>query len=114
MEPKFSKQADWLSFAMHFIFGLVVGFFVGLYSVTRSASGLNLADASIIPFLFGASLVGAGLGAKLGDRLWLGNSYIIIPPDTPRHSRVSCYSAISTIVLGSAMVTFSIISHFLK
>jgi hypothetical protein len=114
MKPEFSKQADWLSFTLHFIFGLVVGFFVGLYSITRNASGTNLAEEFIIPFLFGASLIGAGLATKLGDRLWIGDNCRIIPPDAPRHSQVSYYSAISTIVLGSAVVVFSIISHFSK
>jgi hypothetical protein len=114
MEPEFSKQADWLAFTLHFIFGLVVGFFGGFYLITRNASRINLAEAFIIPFLFGASLIGAGLATKLGDRLWIGDNYRIIPPDAPRHSRVSHYSSILALVLGSVMVGLSIISHFLK
>jgi hypothetical protein len=114
MEPEFSKQADWLSFALHFIFGLVVGFFVGLAAISRRGQSFCITEEFILPYLIGASLIGAGLGAKMGDRLWVGDHYRIIPPSGPSHSRVSYYSAISTLVFGIAMVVFCIVLHSMK
>jgi hypothetical protein len=114
MDSEFSKQADWLSFALHLIFGLVVGFFVGLAAISRKGQSFWLTEEFILPYLIGTSLIGAGLGAKMGDRLWLGNNYRIIPPSGQSHSRVSCYCAITTLVLGSTIVVFCIVRHFTK
>ena len=114
MDSEFSKQADWLSFALHFIFGMVVGLFVGLIAISRRRQSIWLTEELILPYLIGASLIGAGLSAKMGDRLWVGDNYRIIPPSGPIHSRASYFSAISTLILGSAMVVFCIVRHFTK
>lgn len=48
-----------------------------------------------------AALIGAGITSLIGDRLWLGSNYRVIPPDNMRHSNLSRMISASSIILGS-------------
>ena len=109
---EFPGKADWLSFVLHFIFGLFVGCALGLLTICRRRHGIWLQEELVLPYLSGTSLIFAGLGAKLGDRLWLGNSYRVIPPDAPNHDRFSFCLSILSIVFGAALAAISLFRHF--
>lgn len=105
-------KADWLTFVLHFLFGLIVGCVIGLCFIARRRHGIWLDEELILPYLCGTSLIGAGLGAKLGDRLWIGDNYRIIPPDAPSHSKLSRFLFLLSIVSGTALTTSSLWRHF--
>jgi hypothetical protein len=107
-----AEKADWLAFGLQFIFGLLVGCVVGIASIRRRRHGIWLQDELILPYLAGAALIGAGLGALLGDRLWMGSFYRVLPPDAPAHSKTSQVVAIATIVLGAALAGHTLFRHF--
>jgi hypothetical protein len=106
------EKADWMSFVLHFVFGLFVGCFVGFITIGRRGHGIWLQEELILPYLSGTSLLCAGLGAKFGDRLWMANHYRVIPPDSAKHdSRSRSLSMVST-VLGAGLAVFSLVQHF--
>lgn len=111
---KSPEKADWLSFVLHFIFGLFVGCFLGLLTITRRSHGIWLREELTLPYLAGTSLLCAGLGAKLGDRLWIGNNYRVIPPIAPQHDRISFCLSMLAIILGSALAAISVFRHFFE
>ena len=105
-------KADWLSFVLHFIFGLFVGCVLGFLTISRRRHGIWLQEELIIPYLSGTSLICAGLGAKLGDRLWIGDNYRVIPPSAPNHDRVSFYLSVLATVFGIGLAAFALFRHF--
>ena len=106
------SKADWLSFVLHFIFGLIVGCIIGLVTILRRREGIWLQEELILPYLAGTSLIGGGLGAKFGDRLWMGSSYRVIPPDAPHHNRLSLYFSNLSVLLGFGLAATSLFKHF--
>ncbi len=87
---KDSDRADWLSWAMQFVAGFIVGGIVGLIFIPRRGrSPEPIAPEAIPPLLLGAALIGAAIASTFGDRLWLGSVYRAMPPDAPRHSALS-------------------------
>lgn len=109
---EYSKKANWLAFVLHSIFGLFVGCISGLVLISRKRQGIWLNDELIFPYLIGAALVGAGLGARLGDRLWIGHRYLVIPPDAPAHSKWSYYLSLFVTCVGAIIVGISLFLHF--
>jgi hypothetical protein len=97
--------ADWMSITLHALLGLVVGTIFGAEVAFHS----GLFVPSIIVCIPGAALMGAGLGAQLGDKLWIGNSYSIIPPDGIRHSGASRVFTYGLIGLGFLLIAAAII-----
>ena len=110
MEP-YSKQADWIAFVMHSIVGAFVGCILGYYLITEYAIGLLRNGMLPVPFFLGCALVGAGLGSRLGDKLWIGLNYKVIPPDGPRHSSRSYFMAIFLTCLGAILVGLTLWKH---
>jgi hypothetical protein len=97
------QRADWLAWSLQFIFGLIVGTFFGFGIIAKShrrGGGWWLASEQVSIFLSGAALIGAGLASYYGDRLWLGSSYRVIPPDDMKQSRISRIISIVTGTLG--------------
>ncbi len=105
-------KADWLSFVMHFIFGLLVGGALGLFTICRRRHGIWLQEELILPYLSGTALIFGGLGAKLGDRLWMGDNYRVIPPNVPTHNKASFCLSILAMVLGGILAALSLFRHF--
>ena len=95
-------QADWLGWTMQGVFGFLVGVAVGCYFLFRGRAGFGLHSGLMIPCLIGTGLIGAGLGARYGDRLWMGDNYRIIPPDEPEQSVLSDWLAWFLVAAGSA------------
>jgi hypothetical protein len=106
------EKADWISFVLHFVFGLFVGCFVGFITISRRRHGIWLQEELILPYLSGSSLFCAGLGAKLGDRLWIGDNYRVIPPDSAKHNRRSILASMISIVCGAGLAVVSLFLHF--
>lgn len=66
----------------------------------------------VLPFLLGTALIGAGLGSRYGDRLWLGDSYKVIPPDEPEQSALSDWISWCLVAAGIATCVVTIIKQF--
>jgi len=85
-----NRGADWLSWIMQAIAGLFAGAVLGLGMASRGrAGGWRFDETLLLPFIIGTAMMGAALASHYGDRLWIGHSYRIIPPDGVRHSRSS-------------------------
>ena len=109
---EFPRKADWISFVLHFVFGFVVGCILGFLTITRRSHGVWLREEVILPYLIGTSLISAGLGAKWGDQLWIGDHYKVIPPNAPTHSRLSLLLAHLSVLLGAVAITAALYWHF--
>jgi hypothetical protein len=66
----------------------------------------------VIILLLGAALIGAGLASFFGDRLWIGNSYRVIPPDDFEQSETSRDVSIVIGTLGGCLILRVILQHF--
>jgi hypothetical protein len=71
---------------MQAVFGAVVGVLVEYYFL--GDVGLFNTCGWLLPTA-GSALLGAGLGSLLGDRLWIGDNYHLLPPEEPQHSPLS-------------------------
>jgi hypothetical protein len=96
------RHANWLAWFMHGTFGLFVGAVAGLILISRRQRGLWLDLDLVIPFLVGAALIGAGLGSRYGDRLWMGDNYRMLPPDEPEQSNLSDILSWCLVAAGAA------------
>lgn len=100
-------RANWLAWTLQFAFGAIVGLVLGLGALHPRYTGEWL-DREYVPgFLFGSSLLLAGLASLYGDQLWLGDSYRIIPPDGMRHSRTSKWISQIALFAGAVLVALA-------
>jgi len=105
-------QANWLAWTLHGILGCFVGFAAGFYLIgLRRGRGL-LEDHLILPFLIGSSLIGAGLGSRFGDRLWIGDNYRIIAPEEPEQSPLSDWLSWGLVAVGVATCVVTLLKQF--
>jgi len=105
--------ADWLAWLLQFAAGLVAGLLLGL-AMLWSRNGMRslwLGSDLIPAFLSGWALVGAGLASWHGDRLWLGRSFRVLPPDGVTHSRTSRIASLTAAVAGGLLVARVILLH---
>lgn len=108
-----NRRADWFSWSLQFVVGLVAGaLFSALFMRGGRRSIPLVAQEECLPFMLGAALVGAALASRFGDRLWLGDSYRIIPPDEPRHSAASRKTSAIVGGIGGLMVFLAIVRSF--
>lgn len=112
MNPK----ADWIAWTLHYICGLSVGAILGLFLIyggfpRRLHRPVWLSEDLHLPWLVGAALIGAPLASLLGDKLWVGNSYKMIPPDGLKHSPTSKRTSSITLALGTILLSFALIAH---
>src|SRR6185295_12077944 len=96
------KQANWLAWSMHGIYGFIAGVVLGLVVISRGRSGLWIHVDLVVRFLIGAALIGAGLGSRYGDRLWIGDNYKMLPPDEPEQSTLSDWLSWCLVAGGTA------------
>lgn len=102
-----------MSFVLHFLFGLVVGAVLG-FAVNGRTGVLMLRDDLILPWIAGIALVGAGLGAKLGDRLWMASSESMVGSDAPSHSGLSKWLCHLSILSGIAFAATALFKQFYR
>ena len=97
---------------MHGFFGLVAGVVAGFVLISRGRLGLWLDRDFLLPFLIGAGLIGAGLGSRYGDRLWIGDNYYMLPPDEPDQSNLSDWISWCFVAAGVATCIVMILKQF--
>ena len=103
--------ANWLGWTLQGIFGFVVGVLAGLWLLSRSRSDIWSNSHLLLLFLLGSGLIGAGLAARYGDRLWMGDSYLLIPPDEPAQSNFSDWLAWFLVAAGIATCTVTVLKE---
>ena len=109
-----NRNVDWFAWVFQFVAGLLVGAFIGAVIISRRrrhGGGWWIAPDLVLPFIVGAALIGGGLASFYGDRLWIGSSYRVIPPDGVDHSRASHIASISSGVIGCFIVLTALIRH---
>lgn len=111
--PPSPPKADWMSFVLHFLFGLAIGAVIGGLTISRR-HGIWLQEDFIFSYLCGTAFLGAGLGAKWGDRLWMASSSSIVGSDAPTHSRFSNWLCSLSTLIGLALVATSLFKNFYK
>lgn len=102
-------QADWMSWVLHYIFGLVVGAgmaFGGGMRWNRFSSSTLDGDQLLI--VLGSAFIGGGLASQFGDRFW-SDSYRCIPPDEITHSQASKIASVFSWLVGSLLLFLGLI-----
>ena len=105
------RSANWLGWSMHGALGLFAGAVAGFILISRGRRGLWLDVSLILPFVFGTALIGAGLGSRYGDRLWIGDNYRMIPPDEPEQSHLSDWLSWCLIAAGTATCAVTVLKQ---
>jgi hypothetical protein len=109
------NRADWMSWILHFVPGFVIGMMGGCLVISRRhPSGFWLSGNLILPFLIGTAAIAGGIASIHGDRLWLGSSYRVIPPQGINHSATSLKLSRVIIGTGAMMSVGSLAAHFLR
>ena len=113
LDDNMNKHADWLSWSLHFILGLAVGGIGSLYFVQGGRRCIPLITVEAVPwFMFGGALIGASLASRFGDRLWLGSSYRVIPPDEPRQNTASRWTSHIVGCIGAVFAVLALARSF--
>lgn len=107
--PPERPPADWLAWALHFVFGLIVGAAGGLYVVARLLRGSVLDHEGCVWAVVGASLLTAAAGSHWGDRLWHRPS--VWSGDEPPRSLVSAVVSGFFALSGSVAIAWAILPH---
>ena len=100
------KDADWASWTMQFIIGMVVGAFLGVIpclALSRYAARSSITTVDALYVICATSLAVAGLAAYKGDRLWFGKPSIFIPMGH-KHSHLSKTLALLIAIAGFTLV----------
>jgi len=107
--------ADWLAWGFQFVLGALVGLALGLFVIARrgrSRTGFWMDAEFVVIWITGAALVGGALASYFGDRLWIGRSYLVIPPDRPRHSALSRHASRFAGVAGALLIGRALSRNF--
>ena len=59
-------------------------------------------------FVIGAAFIGAALASYFGDKLWIGLTYRVIPPDAPKHNIRSCLASLIVGLIGLILCSIAI------
>lgn len=105
------QGADWLAWSLQFIGGFFVGALIAVAILSKAARHAGMTQDTVVPFILGPAFIGAGLASYFGDRLWIGDSYRIIPPDEIRQSDISRVLSISAGILGGSLVLLPWFRH---
>lgn len=111
------RGADWLAWSLQLIAGLAVGAFIGLRVITdgghyHNSPSLGLATEHVSAFLWGAAFIGAAMASYMGDKLWIGSSYRIIPPDEPQNSATSRSASVLIGICGAMLILLALYCNF--
>ena len=108
-----NPRADWFAWALHFLGGLIAGSFFSFLFLRGGRRSIPIITSEAFPvFLIGLALLGAGLASRYGDRLWVGDSYRVIPPNEPRQSSVSCWTSFVTVCIGVIIIIIALGKSF--
>ena len=109
-EPSKRKPAaDWLGWSLQWVFGLVVGWFCSFLFTHNGPRSIALVTPQAFPgFSVGVALLAAAAASRKGDRLWLGSSYRVIPPDPLLQSRASVIASTVTGIVGAVLVLIAL------
>ena len=113
-----SRLGEWISWGLHYLFGLAVGAGLGFALVygrkrrlSSSATGL-ISEEVALPFIIGVSLFGAALGALYGDRLWMGDHYRVIAPDAPMQTPYTKLASYLSGAIGLGCIGYALYRQF--
>jgi hypothetical protein len=106
------RRANWIGWTMHGFLGLLVGAGIGLFIIHRRGGVFWIDNDLIAPFLIGAACIGAGLGSRYGDRLWIGDNYHMLPPDEPEQSHLSDWLSWCLVGAGIATCVVTVLKQF--
>jgi len=109
------KKADWLAWFLQFVFGAVIGLFIGYmliskrsrYSYYHGGNPYLLQSNDVMPFIIGASLLVGAIASHFGDRLWV--AYRIFPNDEVPNSNFSNLCSIVLGVIGLGLMVFAVV-----
>jgi hypothetical protein len=103
------EKTDWIAWVLHAVVGLAGGLLFG-YLVTHGRGGHPwLRAGCLAQFIWGAGLVGVGLGSIFGDTMWVQLQYRLFPPEKvkagPGGKTVSAVAIVSGVGLaGTALL----------
>jgi hypothetical protein len=97
-----SGKADWIAWGLQLVVGLVAGGVTALCILSQFRDFRTL-DGTL-PLISGVALTGGALASFYGDSYWIGDSYHVIPPDEPQHSRLSRLASGVVGFIGVALV----------
>ena len=107
------QGADWLAWFMQLVVGAVAGSIFGSFIIPRGRrGGYWLAPDQMPAFLWGAALFGAGMASFYGDRLWVGLTYRVIPPNEMEHSRLNRFLSLTAVAAGGGLMLVALLRHF--
>jgi H+/Cl- antiporter ClcA len=108
-----SLRANWTSWVLQLLGGLVAGAFGGLVLIHRKHRPDAWMRSDCVPlFLAGCTFFGGGLASYLGDRLWYAGSTSMHTVDWQDHSFISALVSIVMMVVGGVLVVYALVRHF--
>jgi hypothetical protein len=108
-----NRSANWMGWTLQLIFGAILGSALGMSVVSRRYGGASWMIPDAIPiFVTGCGLLIGAISSHWGDRLWMGDNYILFPPDGPDQNWMSTAISIVIGLAGCACISFALLLHF--
>lgn len=109
-----NRLGETIGWALHYLLGLVSGAALGAGLIYGRSGHRSDIDTGLIskdvafPFILGVALLGAGLGAFLGDRLWMSQHYRMVPPEGPPHTTLTRFVSLTNIIIGAGLILYAL------
>lgn len=111
-QANMKSTGNWLGWILQFILGFIVGVFFGWTIITRRRMGPWMMPEAIPWFLLGAGLITGSVASHLGDRLWIGDNYRLISPESPEQTPATVITSIAVGLAGIACAAYALRMHF--
>ena len=104
-------RTNWISWILQGLLGLVCGLYGG-FALSHTRDGPLLQPGCTALFVWGATLLGAGIATIYGDQLWMQFPNQTYPPEKVVRGRVGKFLSQALCVAGTALVIVALIRNW--
>jgi hypothetical protein len=105
------EKTNWISWILQGLIGLICGLYGG-FALSHTRDGPWMQPGCTALFVWGATLLGAGIATIYGDQLWLQFPNQTYPPEKVPSGRVGKFLSQALCVAGTALIVAALIRNW--